>query len=814
MKRSLCFLFLLCGTAALPAVEFETAGRYAFYRNEKDAFLEVCATDASSLPAEILWRGRSVKLPKPGSDGTVLLRLPVETRRFPGAYTEKLVCGGREFPLSYRIGPEAVPLDMPILFWGFKCDHRVLQDMGFNSGILYGCLMDTPKNAERLERAVADGFRYLDSISTNGEKDLKDLYPCVRRNGTPNPRSVDASNPEVVKRMLKRIEKFPLRRHPAAAGSLVNSEVRAAGATPSFMPHQMAAWKKFSGKDVPPEVDGRVGPHYSRFKDFPADRVVPDDHPLLEYYKWYWRTGDGWNDLNTRMAEALRKKARPGFFCFHDPVVRTPPIWSSGGKVEAVNHWTYAYPEPFRITSHIDSMFAMTENDDPPRKVFAMTQIICYRSRITNRKVKLADPPAWSVKFPKAEYVSIPPDSLQEAVWTMISRPVKGVLFHGEGSLHPMPVNRKKLTNYFCTNDETRAAMKKVLTGAVQPLAPILPFLGERPGKIAILHSFASSIFAGRGTWGSGGWPDDLSLMLYYAGMNPRVIYEEGLLKNGLAGIRVLAMPHCDVLPAGVAEKIRAFQLEGGIVVGDPDLCPAIVPQVMLRQFDRRGGAEKTGARLLRNASRLRKQLRPFVKIDSETDNMELLRFERVWKNARYYFIVNDRRGPGDYVGPWNAIREKGLPNKGVLTVTGKAGAVYELSRGGRADFEAKDGKITIPVSFETNDGRVFLPLEKPIGKVVLELPSHVTAGEKFSIRGKILDVSGRPVSALLPVKLDISDGKGRALDCGPYRGAPDGIMDYSTVCPVDAADVLRVKLTDRASGLSAEGSVKIRKAE
>ena len=479
-----------------------------------------------------------------------------------------------------------------------------------------------------------------------------------------------------------------------------------------------------------------------------------------------------------------------------------------------MNHWTYAYPEPFRITSNIDEMFAMTE-DDPARQVWAMTQIICYRYKLTDRKIFPAVVPGWAQKFPDAEFISIPPDNLREAIWTMISRPVKGILFHGQGSLMPMPVNRKSRKNYYCTNDGTREVMKQILTEVVQPLAPMLKRLEEKPREIAILQSFASNIFAGRGTWKTkGNWPIDLSLIMYYAKLNPRVIYEESIMQDGLKRIRILAMPHCDVLPAGVAEKIREFQRGGGIVIGDPYLCPAIVPQMTIPEFSRSGEAEKVDKRMRRSAVKLQRELRTFFTPRSSTDKPELLRFERVWKNTMYYFVVNDRREYGDYVGPWTRAMEKGLPNRGVLIVPGKAGAVYELSRGGKVPFVQRKGSIRIPVSFETNDGRILLPLERPIDRVVLELPRKIVPGEKFRIRGKILDASGEPAPALLPINFSMTDGEEHILDCGPYRCAADGVFDYETVCPLNAAREFRVKMIDRASGLAAEGIVKIGNAD
>ena len=45
---------------------------------------------------------------------------------------------------------------------------------------------------------------------------------------------------------------------------------------------------------------------YYFFEGFPKSRVIPDDHPLLRYYQWYWKYGDGWNGLNTFKPHSTR----------------------------------------------------------------------------------------------------------------------------------------------------------------------------------------------------------------------------------------------------------------------------------------------------------------------------------------------------------------------------------------------------------------------------------------------------------------------------------------------------------------------------
>ncbi len=66
--------------------------------------------------------------------------------------------------------------------------------------------------------------------------------------------------------------------HPAFTMALVNTEVRDSSA-PSFNDVDVANYRAFSGGDIPAEIVNQWGVDWKSLKDFPADRVVPEDHP-------------------------------------------------------------------------------------------------------------------------------------------------------------------------------------------------------------------------------------------------------------------------------------------------------------------------------------------------------------------------------------------------------------------------------------------------------------------------------------------------------------------------------------------------------
>src|SRR5690606_5204286 len=92
--------------------------------------------------------------------------------------------------------------------------------------------------------------------------------------------------------------------HPAFQAALINTEVRD-GTTPSFHPAEKEAFRQYAGYDIPDVVVQPWGVRYSELKDFPADRIIPDDHPVLTYYRWFWTQGDGWNTWHSAMNDGF-----------------------------------------------------------------------------------------------------------------------------------------------------------------------------------------------------------------------------------------------------------------------------------------------------------------------------------------------------------------------------------------------------------------------------------------------------------------------------------------------------------------------------
>ena len=847
--------------------------------------------------------------PVPTAESAQMLEfaVPVETRLRPGRYelavsaTARLADGGEmgaKETMELVIGPTFAER-MPAVLWGRGAGSlKNVRDFGFTHVLQderhysFATTNIGPLRAKGLlgeyDVALAEGLRMLHSVKMQYPAEGEGREPFYRqlRNGMKptNPREVarpEVSNPELLEyaRAIAAAENEAVGYHPAFAGVDICSELRDLS-FPSFNTEHLR-FKADTGMDVPPEVRGRTADLKTAKARFP-NGVVPPDDPLLAYYRWFWGGGDGWPGYTGGIASVYRKLAgrygdgsaiqrkRP-FFSFWDPAVRCPPKWGSGGDVDAINQWVYANPDPMNVAGPAEEVIAMADGR-PGQTPMIMTQLICYRSRIAPTNVTVSPPPEWLKRRPLADFPTIPADSLQEAVWSMLAKPVKGVMFHGWKTIFESGQGK----GYTYTSPETAARMKSLLQDTVSPLGPTLLGLGRDEPEVAVLESFATAAFGGPASWG---WLSPAITFLQRARLDPRVLYEETIMRDGFGKTRVLYAPQCVFLSAPVVERIRAFQEAGGILVADSELLPALKADVVVpvmaykappksdhtedvdadtqTQVDTvaRKFTEETKANMQTEAEALRKTLaeRHSYAPKADSSSPEIVVYSRSWHGTPYVFAINDKRTFGDYVGQWGLTMEKGLPFTGSVTLAdpeAKIGAVYELSRGGQVPFtRTADGRVEVPLSYDTNDGRLLLFLEHPIANVTIRVDclkpdrqSNITAlsvsapvmrlsasphplrlrvanrqtvkpsnrrGDSIAATMTVRDNAGNPVPARLPVEIRVYDAAGRELDGAGYACAVGGVCTLTVKTNLnDAPGSYRVVCRDRASGIVREVTI------
>ncbi|MCQ2392480.1 MAG: hypothetical protein MJ240_13775 [Kiritimatiellae bacterium] len=760
--------------------------------------------------------------------------VPVVTNLKPGWMTLEIsfsaldatgaqVVATRSLPLG--IGPRHADR-MTALMWGFDAPMEVLADLGFTHGMQYG-----NPGIDRLDQSLVAGVDLARSTrvelpdETKAEdymrRDRKGTLRVHGKKGKPAP---EVSNPAFLQKIPASVaaDVAAIGSHPAYVGVLPSSEHRD-GTFPSFTTEHLR-YKAETGRDVPPEVELKTLHPKKGEKLYPTG-VVPDDDPILAYYRWFWSGGDGWPSYTGTVAKEYRARlgGKP-FTTFWDPAVRCPPRWGSGGAVDMINQWVYAVPEPMNVAGPAEEMLAMAAGT-PGQRVSIMTQLICYRTQIAPTNIVVSPTPEWVSRLPRADFPTIPPDTLQEATWSMIAKPVQAIMYHGWGTIYDTGAQ----TGYAFTCPASTKRLQELLTGIVRPLGPVLKKLGRTAPEVAVFESFTTCAMGGPASWG---WKAPAITFLQRARLDPRVVYEETILRDGLAGVKVLYAPQCRFLTPTLISKIKAFQSAGGILVADDQLVSALKPDVVVPvvSFDRppesdhtedvnemeatregdaktRAGTLRAKAKMVAQAEKLRTDLAAKFQPQADSSSPEIVVYSRRWKDVDYVFAINDKRTFGDYVGMWGLTMEKGLPFAGTVTHADPMAdivAVYELSRGGAVPFTREGGKVAVPVSYETNDGRLLLFAKQKIARLAVDAPKKVARGASVRVSLAVLDDKGKRVNALLPVEVRLYDAAGRELDGAGALAAEGGVCTIDIPTNLDdAPGNYRLVCRDRASGLS-----------
>jgi hypothetical protein len=809
--------------------------RTAFFRMEKKAQLRLKVINGAdekvkgaSLRVACEGTSQSIDLPALKPRQETVIQVPVNTRLRAGRYPLSILAydaGGKPLGdpagVDLTIVPRELPHQMPVVMWGTPDSLREMKDIGFNYSLVTvphvfadtraaGKAQDRRHDPDwqllrrQLDQMMAMGLHAAPILSPGGWAANQKQFDRIDHDGKPY-------HPANVCGLFDRIQDFcrdvgatvalSLGDMPAFKAALINTEARATQLC--FHDIDKAAYKQFSGQDIPANVTSARGLLYRNLSNFPPGRIIPDNDPILNYLRWFWKQGDGWNKLDTLVSQGIHSTGRQDLWTWFDPANQAPSVWGSGGKVDAISQWTYTNPNPIKVGFACDELFAMA-GGRPGQQVMNMIQIIWYRSRSAPMPGKgrkpVAAPAEWEKKCPDARFISIPPDHLSEGMWLELARPIKGIMNHGWGSLGSKLGYQQ--TGYTTTNVQTRQRHSEMLHKVVMPQGPMLMQVPDRPSDVGFLESFASQMLAARMPYR---WESTAYMIVRFAALQPRILYAETIEKEGLDQYKVLVLPVCDVLTQSVADAIRKFQARGGIVIGDELLAPGIQSDILLQRYDRTGHPLRDKAVLLERAAKLRKDLGSYYTRVADSSDPEVIVRLRRYEDSDYLFAVNDHRTFGDYVGQHKLVMEKGVHARATLTLNRPTGFVYDLTESREVtDIHKANDRLSFESDLSPGQGRLFLVTSRPIGQVRIAGPQQAATGDAITCEISITDDAGQDIDAVVPLHVQITDAQGKPAEYSGYYGAANGKITLKLDVPANAArGVWKIQAQELASGRS-----------
>jgi len=420
--------------------------------------------------------------------------------RFASCVLACLLC----LPVFSQNSPGSHDGEIPFIMWGiyhpdlFEQEIGRLKDLGFTHCILRGAdqqhIWNTkgadgaaPKETREailraMEIAARNDFHFILGVSPG--RFLR-KYPDLQRRdrrGRAILKTVNGNLPQAQEycRLTGRMVAESYGQSVAFDGALVHTEVRD-GTRLSFSKADRDAYQAFSGQAIPATAHDRRGIRHplATQTDVPRNRIVPDNHPVLQYYEWFWKEGDGWNRLHREVAAGLSgvKASRPSFWTFHDPAARNPAFWGNAKGLDVLSQWSYTERGPLYLGMATDEIIAMARGSD--QDVMSMVQSFWYRRSSAPKPGTKPPPyrpndlfndrddtptiskelpfnaPAWERQYIDENYITISPDHMRLALWTILSRPVKGLMIHGWQSLAP-----NQTGGYAHTHPETQFVVK------------------------------------------------------------------------------------------------------------------------------------------------------------------------------------------------------------------------------------------------------------------------------------------------------------------------------------------------------------------
>jgi hypothetical protein len=729
------------------------------------------------------------------------------------------------FPIS--IAPPRNPQRFPVWNWGGAEDPDLSwwSARGFN-GLRLSSTRDPIRGKDRSTAQIFDeGARLGLDIGAY-------LYPllasrwgreeparCVLLDGTRDPRRVYPREPIVLAHARRTAEAWVEQygEYPSFRHALLNSEYqvpfcgneevrtlakREAGLEPDEVLRTDFLRKDSASLDVaklPPDLR-------------PRDGLIPDDHPVARFLKWWWERGHGTSVLNAEMARII-KAGKPDVMTWHDPY-RLAPVYHTHQGLDIISTWTYGHPDIKRL-GYTTVLEAAAKRDH--QKVMQTITLYLYSRFVMSVERSTAQPLA--DRAGRDAWFNAGPDFVREAMWLVLSQRPDLLGFYYPGASRPSSPN----VDPYVSSPETFDAIGEVCRSLVEPYGPtILQCRRLRP-RVAVLNSATSLWFQGAPLWYSYAneqiLPYCALLMMNHVPFD--VLLDDDIAAGRLDDYEVLVIPRGDTLTRGVHERIVEFARTRKVIANKT--MRAKVPGAAVTDFDFTFERAVDGNLLPRgqgmtaeeHRSRMEAyadQLQPLLadrRGPADTESKRVLINTLESGDLRYVFLVNDDRTYGPRFGAWKLQFETGLRQTAkVRLTTSGVPALYDAIAKRLLGASATDGKAEFDVTLPAALGKIIAILPERIGRVGITTPPKIERGQPYPIGVSVLGVSGRPLRGALPVRVQITDPLGRENEFSRYAAIDGDTWTLPFLAAMnDPAGVWTIRVTELLGGSRAEQS-------
>ena len=568
-----------------------------------------------------------------------------------------------------------------------------------------------------------------------------------------------------------------------------------------------------------------IGPTVAH--EFVAPGVIADNDEGYQKRLYRYKWGDGLAVANERAARMVHRY-RPDIQVFNDPHRRTSSYDRFRG-LDLISTWTYTNPDP-KYTLFIETLIATGR---------PFSQGVMHTVTMLNYAGALA---------PKDHgWTLMGPDRAVENNWINLSRRPDALAMYLSSSCDPFDEAAKEPYQKCARTFE---ALKEFSDRVVKPYGPMIRRLDRMPRRTAVLSSESSRVYGASPNLV--GYYANYQIYSFYsllsmAHVPADVVLDETIAERGLDGYDALFLPKCDALTETVYKRIVEFAKRGGQVFADqylradiPDLqtfdfdftyrkkvsANAIISNVDYAQWDDHLDADTAELRQVKGvtalddqrimesyAAKLKQGVEGKVRRDVDCSSPTALLNMLEKGQARYLFVINDKRTYGDRFGKYRSMLEQAVPQTVTITLNEwpfPALFVYDMiGRRVLPHGKSANGAIQFQVDLPAPGGRIIALLpQKLSGMEILVPPEMSSRGERHSIGILLKDSDGSLMTGVQPVRIRIRDPKGAISEFSGYHAAESGVLSLDFVPAVqDLAGQWTVEVEELMTGVRQEAA-------